>query len=341
MNGWYSNVSAQENISTTDSSITNKAYKSYIIKFENNSTILKTNYDTNNTILLELDYFIKENRKEINSGELKVSIIGYITPFENTDLEKTYSRSFNIKKYLSDRYSITDGFFIIKNEAITWDNEEIITTVSFIRNKKEAYINSNEIVHKASSSRPKKSKKLFGISTNTLYWVALLPNVEVEFFIKDFLSFNLSGQTTWLSFGGEKNLYMIENISPEFRYWFSKEKPFFGHRVGIYGQLSEYDIKLKADKPGNQGNAWGIGATWGYTKPLSIKNNIDNWLLEFTIGVGYSRFHNIEYSTQNNINFYNRGDKKYINYYGITKAKVSITYRFGNKFLTKKRGDNR
>lgn len=82
------------------------------------------------------------------------------------------------------------------------------------------------------------------VKTNALYWLAMSPNLGVEFRINRHMTFNLEGVVNRVS--GFKP-YGVSNLStkgfafePEARYWFSA-RPQAGHFVGLTAVAANYD----------------------------------------------------------------------------------------------------
>lgn len=120
------------------------------------------------------------------------------------------------------------------------------------------------------------------VKTNALYWLAMSPNLGVEFRINRHMTFNLEGVVNRVS--GFKP-YGVSNLStkgfafePEARYWFSA-RPQAGHFVGLTAIAANYDLQFNDKR--HDGDLFGGGITYGYSFVLSR-----HWSLETTIGVG-------------------------------------------------------
>lgn len=89
------------------------------------------------------------------------------------------------------------------------------------------------------------------VKTNALYWLAMSPNLGVEFRINRHMTFNLEGVVNRVS--GFKP-YGVSNLStkgfafePEARYWFSA-RPQAGHFVGLTAVAANYDLQLNPNR---------------------------------------------------------------------------------------------
>lgn len=161
----------------------------------------------------------------------------------------------------------------------------------------------------------------FALKTNTLYWLALLPNAEFEFYLGKRFSVNLEYQGAWWSNQSHHKFYRLVNAGPEIRWWFAQRSRFHGHFAGVYGAGGIYEWMNGPDK-GYQGNYIGGGLTYGYSFPLGKR-----LAMECSLGVGYM---SVEYKR------YHYDDGRYVyestrrtSYIGPTKAKVSLVWRFG------------
>ncbi|MDR1783882.1 MAG: DUF3575 domain-containing protein [Dysgonamonadaceae bacterium] len=120
------------------------------------------------------------------------------------------------------------------------------------------------------------------IKGNCLYWLALMPDLQVETRLSD--HFTASGEgfcSLWQSING--NPVMVGMLTPDVR-WYPKSS-FIGFYLGAYTSGNIF----KLSKPGyywnhhlyQKGYSFGYGATAGYELKLS-----DKWMLEATISYG-------------------------------------------------------
>lgn len=167
---------------------------------------------------------------------------------------------------------------------------------------------------------------IFGIKTNGLYWLAALPNLELEFYFGKAFSLNIEGSYTWLSqYLKEENAYYVWGVSGEFRYWFNANKRFEHWYMGLYGHTGQYDFKF--GERGNQGDYYGAGLSAGYVLPITKHFNI-----EFGLAVGYVKYVNGAYQWNETrlVNEWVNPNKPHEDRWGIfpTKAKVSFLWKF-------------
>lgn len=180
------------------------------------------------------------------------------------------------------------------------------------------------------------------IRTNMLYDALLVPNIGVEFYLGKDWSVTADwmygwwkrdpGHWYWRAYGGGVGV----------RKWFgraAKEKPLTGHHVGVYGQIFTYDFEAggrgyMGGKPG--GTLWdkmnyAAGIEYGYSLPIGRRLNID-----FTVGIGYwgGTYH--EYKPIDNC--YVWQSTKQRNWFGPTKAEISLVWLIGKGNVNKKKG---
>lgn len=167
-------------------------------------------------------------------------------------------------------------------------------------------------------------KPVLSVKTNTLYWVALVPNVEAEVYLGKRLSINAESQFAWWSSNKKRFYYQFFSAGSEVRYWFREQNKLHGHYIGLYASAGLYDIMLKTNKNGFQGEFWSAGISYGYARPIG-----KNLSLEFGLGVGYlqSRYSRYERCT----NCYERKSRETTRWVGPTKAKVALVWRIGRK----------
>lgn len=138
-----------------------------------------------------------------------------------------------------------------------------------------------------------------------------------------------------LGFVSKKFKHLL--IQPEFRYWFCER--FNGHFIGIHAHWGKYNVgalglgdddfanpdyesKLWGNLGKNryEGDFYGAGISYGYQWVLS-----KHWNLEGNIGVGYARIQYDKYECQKCGTIL---ESDHYNYFGPTKAAISIIYLF-------------
>ncbi len=160
---------------------------------------------------------------------------------------------------------------------------------------------------------------ILALKTNMLYDAALLPNLELEWLIKDVWSVAISGNLAqWGNYDHEKS-YRLALIDVEARRWIRPRAPWHGFYVGVLAGGGWYD--LENGSPGHYGDGFMTGLTVGFMWPIGKRLS-----LEAELGGGYMYIHDKEYTPFEGHHVYQR--TKDINYFGPIKLKFSIAWRF-------------
>lgn len=183
---------------------------------------------------------------------------------------------------------------------------------------------------------PKASPYYFAVKTNLLYDIALLPDLALEFSLGNRWSIEIGGQWSWWSSPTDHEYcWRIQSAGLELRKWLGKKDrtPLTGHYLGLYGMAGTYDVRFNNKTGYLSDMSYSFGLSYGYALPIGR-----SWNLEFGLAVGYLGG---EYQTYGVYNeryeiFPKIADKK-MNYFGPTKAKVSLVWLIGSgKNATKK-----
>lgn len=196
----------------------------------------------------------------------------------------------------------------------------------------------NAHVNPSNPSRP----FYMALKTNMLYDAVALPNIGAEFYLGKNWSIaanwmygwwdNDHSHRYWRAYGGDLTL----------RHWFghkAEEKPLTGHHLGIYGGVVTFDFEF-----GGTGYMGGLpgrtlwdrccltaGVEYGYSLPVSRRINID-----FTIGLGYLGGKYIKYVPVGP--YYKWESTNRLNWFGPTKAEVSLVWLIGHDNYNRKKG---
>lgn len=167
------------------------------------------------------------------------------------------------------------------------------------------------------------------IKTNLLYGgYTFTPNLGIEFGLGKRTTLDISGGYNWFNYYGKKNdnkkliHWMVQS---EFRYWLCQK--FNGHFFGVHALGSQYNISRynlpvmfgkDSEKYRHEGWAAGAGISYGYQFILGKR-----WNLEMNVGLGYMR---LQYDRYDCKNCGGKIDSKFKNYFGPTKAGISLIY---------------
>lgn len=176
----------------------------------------------------------------------------------------------------------------------------------------------------------KSSQATIQLRTNGLYYFAASPNIGVEIQTDTGLAWQFDYIGAWWNSYERSRFFANYAFQTEMRYYLSSrmgDMPYSGNHLGVYGQLATYDFKL--DNKGIQcaylHKSFGVGASYGYTKPLNRKLALD-----FTVGLGY--FHSLynTYSEKPDKTGYVKERTRSLNYIGPTKLEVSLVWTINN-----------
>ncbi len=172
----------------------------------------------------------------------------------------------------------------------------------------------------------------FAVKTNLLYDAASVVNFAVEVPIKEKYSVLYEHHCPWWLWGGNKYCIELLSFGGEFRWWFKpQETPtrskqllrdeLAGHFVGVYGWGGIGDFQWGRDFGCYQFDFWSAGLTYGYSKPIGKKLN-----LEFSISAGYANIPYKHYVPSDDWEFLVRDPMKEgtLKYLGITKIQISL-----------------
>lgn len=162
------------------------------------------------------------------------------------------------------------------------------------------------------------------LRTNTLYDLALCPNVGIEIQTAQGCAWQLDYIGAWWNSDFQHRYWSTYGFQTELRYYW--EHPFFitpfkGHHVGLYSQWVTYDFEFGGTgyQSRHLDQSWGVGVSYGYSIPFS-----DRWSLDLTAGLGYfqSRYDVYEPCQGH----YWRTDTRRRRFFGPTKLEASLVW---------------
>lgn len=162
------------------------------------------------------------------------------------------------------------------------------------------------------------SERYVAVKTNLAAWAGTIMNVAADVQVGKHVSIELP--VLWCPwYVSDRHAVRTFTIQPEARYWLSK--PGKGHFFGLHAHVSWFNVKWNDNRYQDTDRPMlGAGISYGYLLPLS-----SHWGAEFTLGAGYA---NMKYDTYYNIENGVRFDTQTKNYWGITRAGISLVYRF-------------
>lgn len=200
----------------------------------------------------------------------------------------------------------------------------------------------------APAPKPEEKKPFYmAVKTNMLFDVLTIPNLGVEFYLGSKFSIMANYYHSWWD-GSKKDIYWrYYGGDVAVRWWFGKAsrvKPLQGHHLGIYGQVMTYDFAwngkgILGANPGEHmftkdSPQYSVGLEYGYSVPIARRLNLD-----FTIGVGYHG--GIFHEYQNIDGHYVWQVTKRRQYFGPTKAEISLVWLIGRGNYNEKKGGKR
>lgn len=169
------------------------------------------------------------------------------------------------------------------------------------------------------------------LRTNLLYLATTTPNLSVDFGLADKLSLSFTAGYNPFKYPrrnrddgktvNPKTLHWL--VEPELKYWLSEHLD--GGYFGLHGIYAQYNIGGLAFIPAlnnnrYEGNLFGGGISFGWHWWIGKKHRTG---LDLSLGAGYLRLHYDKYKACNCSGILETVDK---NYFGPTKAAVSLTY---------------
>lgn len=162
------------------------------------------------------------------------------------------------------------------------------------------------------------------VKTNLLYGAAALAaNLSAEIGVGRRTTFELAyGVNNWNKYNEDNRKKIHWYVRPELRYWTCNR--FEGHFFGAHGFYWQYNVS-RYDVPGMferefqyEGNAFGLGLTYGYHLPLS-----KSWGVEFSAGLGVAFMKYDKYECARCGDMIGNFNKTY---FGLTGLAVKIVY---------------
>lgn len=164
------------------------------------------------------------------------------------------------------------------------------------------------------------------VKTNVVMDAFRLPNLGVEIGLSKKFTLDVPVYYNPWKFSDSKQMKLFM-VQPELRYWLCEK--FNGHFFGAHLMGGAYHTKgidplfaLWDDMKDYRykGKFYGAGVSYGYQFILG-----NHWNLEATAGIGYARVDYEKYSCKDCEARLDKGKK---NYFGPTKAAVSLIYIF-------------
>lgn len=313
----------------------------------------------NGSELARLFDFVERHRDQITSHEMPLYVDGYCSSRRTTadNLRIARIRSNRVKSELITRKGLTEDCFITHNHAEQGDfvevrilpaNKKVLPSeeTPVVETKEpdpvvevveepviETVIVAETVVipepEDTTAQQPPVAEAFppnvrqdspFLLKTNLLYYVALMPSLEIEWKFAPRWSVALEAQGAWYDKKSPRRVYRVATLMPELRYWTIRHSQWHGMYVGLFAGAGLYDLDLSNSKKGHEGEAYMGGISTGYMWPIGKHLSLDAG-----IGVGYLRARDKEYLPLDGHFLYQL--TKHINYFGPLRLKLSLVWR--------------
>lgn len=173
------------------------------------------------------------------------------------------------------------------------------------------------------------------VKVNYLTLPLLVINAGVELQVLPHFSVNVPIFYTGLDWFSETIKFRVLAVQPEIRYWLRRDMKglFFGPHLNFGWYNIAVNGQYRYQDHAQQTPAFGGGLTVGYKIILGTREN-SPWGLEFGLGAGYLPLH---YDMYYNVKNGRYVGEDFYNYWGPDQAFLSITYRFGQLLVKKKK----
>lgn len=166
---------------------------------------------------------------------------------------------------------------------------------------------------------PTANRRFIALKTNVPFDALVVQNLALE--VEVHKQVTIDFPVMW-SISDIEREHAIRGIAfqPEGRWWLKSAQE-GGHFFGLHAHAAWFNLKWEEDRYQTEKRPLlGAGISYGYRLPLG-----KHWGAEFNLGFGYA---NMKYNTYYNIENGARIDSRLRNYWGITRAGLSLVYRF-------------
>lgn len=175
---------------------------------------------------------------------------------------------------------------------------------------------------------PAPDDRFIALKTNALFLAALTANIGFEAELWPRWSIDIPVWYSPYDITPTRRLRLLA-IQPEVRFWPSKAGE--GHFFGLHTHVVGFDVSINDNGRYQDPNhaLWGMGLSYGYVINIGKEKR---WAVEFNIGVGYAEYdYDVYRNWKNGLKFKSGSDS----YWGITRAGISIAYKWHHKRRTK------
>ena len=172
---------------------------------------------------------------------------------------------------------------------------------------------------KAPKAEPTMTNRYMALKTNIAYDAVAVLNLDYEVQVHPRMTLDIPVMWSLWDAQREHALRTVA-LQPELRWWMGSETG-RGHFFGLHAHAAWFNLKWDDTRYQDTGRPLvGAGLSYGYKLPIG-----EHWGAEFTIGLGYA---NMKYNTYYNVENGAQIDTRIRNYWGPTKAGVTLVYKF-------------
>ena len=195
----------------------------------------------------------------------------------------------------------------------------------------QRYTGNSRNTMRYQASAAYKKPLYIALKNNLLYDAALLPNLTAEVYLGNKWSLAVEGNGSWWLFKKPVQnewFHRIQSAGIELRNWVCSPYPLYGHAVGVYGMIGNYDVRAFTKDENSKGwlsyHSWSAGITYAYSIPVSSRFN-----LEFGIALGYVGGTYYEYNYCMIDEWWAQQAVHERHYFGPTRAGISLVWLIG------------
>lgn len=205
-----------------------------------------------------------------------------------------------------------------KKETATKDAVKKAAPKKAKADSKRTRTDSKNTKPKAKSKSETPSSRYIALKTNVPFLAVAVQNLALEVELHKRISLDLPVMWSIGDIEREHGLRTFA-LQPEGRWWLKSVGT--GHFFGLHAHVAWFNLKWEENRyQTGKRPLLGAGISYGYKLPLSA-----HWGAEFNIGAGYA---NMKYDTFYNIENGAQLDTRVRHYWGITRAGISLVYRF-------------
>lgn len=205
-----------------------------------------------------------------------------------------------------------------KHTATAKSNNNIKKATGKKRTATNKSKNKKAATGKKAKARQTDGSRYIALKTNLPFDALAVQNLALEVQVHKHVTIDFP--VMW-SISDIERKHALRTIAfqPEGRWWLKEAGT--GHFFGLHAHVAWFNAKWDDTRYQTEKRPLaGAGISYGYKLPLSA-----HWGAEFNIGAGYA---NMKYNTFYNIENGARLDTRIRHYWGITRAGLSLIYRF-------------